>query len=472
MSGSSSSISVILDSQNEATSSNESLECGQRLSSPNVTLKEVSSNSSNLYSPWPSCTSTPNQTRRPKRTMFSDSISPVTENTRIPKKRRPEKSTMADVCEKLKALPYINDISIMNFAKTYKTDPLVTEYADTLLQLPHCCPIMPTEDLLFEHAETQLNFIVPNDLYVHITTNFISYCQLSYFKNNVVNATAEGKTMFNPKCDFFIPQFPLVPEQTLNDMTRAKKALVFHFQDYAVQGAQFTRELLLIRNFKAITSFLTESGITDTDIQCQMKHIFAKGYIRAKLEFVAQYNVKFIDWKKREDKVRHTLPFWRSQTIKVPPIQPFNRFAVSLAENIKASKVSFVSEDLKTEYTNFFHKSEAIVDNMRSAVQSRIQPSSVNGQTSSIPQQTDPQAIRSNTRGQSAKSAFSIRGISRRGQPRSGNFQGRGQRPPIHNSYRGITQPNKFKTRGMTRPYNNKNKTRESNGPEVNQLLD
>jgi len=193
----------------------------------------------------------------------------------------------------------------------------------------------------------------------------MSYFQLQYFQNNVVQATAEAKTMFNPKCDFFVPQFPLLPEKSLDDITRSKIAFVLLYQNSAVEGAQFTRELLLIRIIKDIRNFVNETSCKDVNTADAIKHIFSLGYMRAKIEFNLQYKIKNIDWGKREDKVRHTIPFWRKQTIKIPPTKPFNKYSVALAENIKTSKISFKSEELKDEYTKFFQNSEAVVKRMK-----------------------------------------------------------------------------------------------------------
>jgi hypothetical protein len=278
---------------------------------------------------------------------------------------------MVSVKDRLEDLDYINDLSALKFIDSYNSDPLVTEYINNLLEYPQCCPIVPSEEKILEYLDFPSTLVPPNELYVLLTTNFFSYFQVSYFKNNVQNATANGKTMFNPKCDFFMPQFPLVPEKVLNDMTRAKTAFVYHIQGYAVDGASFTRELLLLRNIKAIKDFVLSAEPGTLDTASHVKHIFSKGYVRAQLEFSNKYNVKNIDWNKREDKVRHTVPFWRKATIPVPPTTAYNKYAVSLSEDIRAGKISFRSEELKTEYRDFFSAPDAIISQMKSAVRNR-----------------------------------------------------------------------------------------------------
>jgi len=359
------SISIIYDSQCDSLLS---IECGQRMNTPNEKIE--SQTNSHIYSPAGTQTSTPNSNPRPKRTLFTDSLSPIESNTIIPKRHKSQTSNMSSTIESLQQLEYIKSLCILNYIKTYKSDPLVTEYIDSLLEYPEFCPIVPKEETIFEYADLKLNFDPPDELLVQVTTNFMSYFQLSYFKNHVVNATKEGKTMFNPKCDFFVPQFPLLPEQTLNDFTKAKKALVFHYQDYAVQGATFTKELLLIRIIKAIKDFVISSSPDSTDSNPHIKLVFSKCYLKSKVEFAKKYKIKNIDWTQRDDKVRHTVPFWRKQTIQIPPTKAVNKYAEALSEEIRAGKASFESKELKHEYMNFFDKPNSIIAEMNKIAQS------------------------------------------------------------------------------------------------------
>ena len=83
------------------------------------------------------------------------------------------------------------------------------------------------------------------------------------------------------------------------------------------------------------------------------------------MEFANKYNPKVIDWNYREDKVRHTIPYWRKNSIQIPPTKAYNKFAIALSEEIRAGKVSFDSEALKAEYENFFKKQTTIIEQMK-----------------------------------------------------------------------------------------------------------
>jgi hypothetical protein len=107
----------------------------------------------------------------------------------------------------------------------------------------------------------------------------------------------------------------------------------------------------------------------DPDTASHIKHIFSKGYMKAKVEFAKKYRIKAIDWSSRDDKVRHTVPFWRTKSIPVPPTEAYNKFALAISEDIRAGSTSFVSEELKMEYNNFFKKPEAIIANMKEKAQ-------------------------------------------------------------------------------------------------------
>jgi hypothetical protein len=366
--------SVVKDSELiEEYLSDSDIECGQKFSVSNFSFAQ-SDTSKDLFEATiienpefiPLDTSTPVKAKVPlsrKRKLRSspETSEPVTKLIKGPTTEAPTKMEAA-----LKSLPFIKEISILGFLSDYDSDPLVREYVDSVLALEGFCPKIPP----LETMETYLDFPaieqLPAEVAVSVIQNFMSYFQLNYFRHNVGSATANNVTLFNPKCDFYIPQFQLVPQQTLNKIHDSKKDFVIFVQDHALDGAEFTKELLLIRSVKLMKQhFKTKLEHTE-DVKEHVKASFASFYIKARMEFQKVFNVKNIDWEKREGKLKLTTPYWRKSDPHNPPTDAYNKYAVDIVSRILDGKESFDGNSVKLAYANSKVKSAEAVSHRSS----------------------------------------------------------------------------------------------------------
>jgi hypothetical protein len=345
-------------------------------------------------------------------------------------------------------LEYYNKLSIKNFIETYDSDVLVMEYVDKLLAFPTTPPIIPQES---EH-DLYLNFKpgcqFPDKCTIELVTNFISYFQLNYFRHNVGSAIGSKTTLFNPKCNFHIPQFPLVPKKTLSKMHECKEQFVIFTQDHALQGSEFTRELLLIRNIHILGSFLNSQVANERDLHNHILHFFMISYLKARTEFSKVFNIKVIDWGNKEGKARLTEPAWRKVSPEEPPIKAHNKYASSLVQRIVSGQESFQVNDVRNAYLESQKQSSEVIQKRKSefGIHDRDRPSDPQ---SSEPGTSSRGFVGNRAYARGRRSVQSNRNAPTRGYSHGRTFnRGRGAFQRISNSNRGAYQGTR--TRGQT----------------------
>lgn len=235
----------------------------------------------------------------------------------------------------LAALDPSLSLSIHGMADHYKTDPLVQEYVDIILDL-QIIPKLPRNP---EQENFNPTIPLPKDTFIPILTNLITYYQSLYFDKNLKAAEENQLGVFNFHTNFKIPSFNLLPMASLASMAALKVQFVKDTQKFARQGSQFTRELLMLRNFKIIQNKLGDD-IPLTTLQSHIRHYISVAVMRAHIEFLNSYNYKVTDWSKKKSKVILTEPGWRKQNPSIPPTQPANFYAKNVPSIVRKEDLS------------------------------------------------------------------------------------------------------------------------------------
>jgi len=232
-------------------------------------------------------------------------------------------------------------LSIYTLLEYYQTDPLVKEYIDNIADLK-IMPKLPSKEDLIQTNSFEPKLQLQKSDFIGITTNMMTYFQSLYFSKNLDAADKRNIGIFNPKFNFKIPAYDLLPMSSLAFMGKAKEDFVLQTQRLALDGAAFQRELLLLRNFNFIKGKL--DGLQNDDLEAHIKHFSNISIMKAQIEFTDKYKVKVIDWDSRDTKVTFSVPGWRKRK-EGPPIEPRNFCAKSLAKK-------FISEDLSATTTS------------------------------------------------------------------------------------------------------------------------
>ena len=261
------------------------------------------------------------------------------------------KINIADISESLLIHDSEKLLCIHKFVKSYTTDVLVTEYVDLFLK-NQVIPILPDTSVIEEWLMKESAREAETEVLSKLTTNFISYLQIKYFQNNTMNATAQKVHMFNPKSDFWIPQFTLLPLQSLEEFTELKKTFAICLQTSACKATDFSLQLILLRNIELIvTNSQSEDNLRD-----EIEYNLAIAYTKAMMEFTKEFKPKIIDWTVKKSKIRNSLPKWRTDDSKKPPAEPFNVYAKKIEKRYADGAEKTRGSEVKTELDNFLKK--------------------------------------------------------------------------------------------------------------------
>jgi len=182
-------------------------------------------------------------------------------------------------------------LSIYHYLSHLSSDPLVKEYMDILINIK-LIPRLPKD--FMEHSGTETTLILNNEDYIPLVTNMLSYFQSLYFSKNLSKAEENNVGLFNPKYNFKVPIYELMPLKALEFVTQCKVEFVTELQKLTLDGSQFTKELLMLRNFQIIKSKFPDTATLPT-IQKHILHYNSIAIMRAEPEFYDKYIVKDID---------------------------------------------------------------------------------------------------------------------------------------------------------------------------------
>lgn len=107
---------------------------------------------------------------------------------------------------------------IKNFLESYDNDPLVSEYVDKLCK-NIILPIPPDPDFMAECLSLKGFCGLTQVTKIDCLNDFCFFFQSIYFSHNVQGATDNSVALFNPKVNFNIPQFQLLPKVSLGSKT-------------------------------------------------------------------------------------------------------------------------------------------------------------------------------------------------------------------------------------------------------------
>ncbi|CAL8104160.1 unnamed protein product [Orchesella dallaii] len=296
-------------------------------------------------------------------------------STRQPQASSSSSSTSTDIQRMNENIIFLSELdpdknlSIWEYLKYVNKDPLVKEYME-IIKDSNFLPEEPMSDLLRDCHITP-PFELSSDIQCKVINNFSCYLKGDNFVTNVKGATEHEITLFQPITKFFIPQYSLLPGKVFEIFDQCKKMCVLGMQGAAVLGESFTKELLLLRNFKLIRDTVS-SQIGDEEERLEItKYFYLTLYTSTYVNYFKNKKVKNIVWSQKKSKTHGSLPKWRINKSE-PPTETKCKYAEKLTflvsqNKIKIDKVKVLS-DLDTFQTdvrksNTFFKNSKTSDN-------------------------------------------------------------------------------------------------------------
>lgn len=237
-------------------------------------------------------------------------------------------------------------------------DPVVAEYIANLLAI-NFIPQIPKNDpkaipsvLKCKLSSSTIETVIPLIMY---------YFQTRNFRNNIIEATANKKSVFNVNQRPFMPAFQFTPDQHLHKVTALKESFAMQLQGIHRESAEFISEFLIIRATKCIRDDI-KVHLTDTDeITTETQNQLCVLFLKCQIEFVHKFNIKNTDWELYTSKVNHTEPKWRKDDLS-PPTTMHNRYATALISKVHKGHEKLDTEVVKSEYENFLREGMDVVE--------------------------------------------------------------------------------------------------------------
>lgn len=239
------------------------------------------------------------------------------------KKVKPVVMTLDEKKEAISLIDINHQLAIYQYINMYHQDVMVKVFVDQVIEYK-ILPILPSCEILKEWLSHDNIPKISDSSMCLLVDNFMKYFRLKYFNNNISKATENGKAVFNPKNNFFIPEFNFLPLKCHQEMNEAKTKYVQEVQNASVRGTQFLIQTFVLRNIDIIMQFIvnTEKVELQSEKQRILEYTLATAYTTAKMAFAKEYQIKVIDWTSYESKGKDTLPKWRKETDNVEPPQP------------------------------------------------------------------------------------------------------------------------------------------------------
>ncbi len=190
----------------------------------------------------------------------------------------------------------------MEYLKDYSTDILVKEFIDAILET-EILPCLPDQSQVDQYLQVEPLLELSSQIMQSLINNFMAIFQTKYFMNQVTDATIANVELINPKTDFWMPQYALLPMKIHDRFNNLKRKFSMNYQQNAVLGVKFARELMIARNFMLIQNEVKKLNIADiSEAHDQIMFQFVIAMTKSTVEFGLEYNTKNIDWEKRKTK--------------------------------------------------------------------------------------------------------------------------------------------------------------------------
>ncbi|CAL8128633.1 unnamed protein product [Orchesella dallaii] len=228
------------------------------------------------------------------------------------------------------------NLSIWEYLEQENRDPLIKEYID-IVRDSNFLPEEPMSDLLRDSDFTP-SFELAQDIQCKVINNFSCYLKGDNFVTNVKGATEANITLFQPTTKFYIPQYSLLPGKVFETFDNCKKMCVLSMQSAAVLGQSFTKELLLLRNFKLLKDAVAlQLGDEDERLETT-KYFYLTLYTSTYVNYFKTKKVKNIVWSQRKGRTHGSVPKWRMNNSE-PPTETKCKFAEKLTSLVTQNKI-------------------------------------------------------------------------------------------------------------------------------------
>jgi len=263
-----------------------------------------------------------------------------------------KKLTDIDASETLEVFKYIH---------TVNSDPVVKDYVDKLLVVQFM-PTIPTQEEFKTLPEKKTVSSVTESCSAMVVSLLMYFLQSRYFSNNMGEAIKNKKSVINVKADLHMPGFRMMPETFFAKLTSLKQSFAIQVQSLSHDASMFFQEHLLIDCAHHFYKDL-KGKVNDEGLSAEITAHFDIHFVKAHTEFMKTFNIKDIDWKTFEDRVRYTCPLWRRRK-ESPPI-PQSFFAKNIVSRILEKKESFDPITVKKEFDEFMENGEACVQRIQ-----------------------------------------------------------------------------------------------------------
>jgi len=247
-----------------------------------------------------------------------------------------------DVASRFIIIPNIEELEITKYVKHIDSDPIVSEIVHFIVENPTFLPIAPDLKSMNKTLSFHPKVNLDNDTLKICMSNMFSYFEVCYFQNNLIKACEHDIALFSPTVGLHIPQFNVLAEFYFTRVTGIKQSMALQIQKITSETIKIQTELFFCRTLKAIIDDLSKKISTRDQIWEQhINHFLTVSYCKGKVEVFSVFPAKDIDWKTKQSKVRHTLPYWRKDNNGNTPEQTNNRFTQGIFRQIDQGILEF-----------------------------------------------------------------------------------------------------------------------------------
>jgi len=264
--------------------------------------------------------------------------------------------------EEVLAIDPCKNLSIHSFISDVEKDPVVREYVDKLLELQFFPAIPDVEKV--SSTEPVCDAEIPNNCHSEVIKMMMDFLRINYFRNNMAEATENGKTVINVHARLSIPCFQTLPYKTHEDMMKLRRSAALQIQTISADGSKFNAEFMCVRSAHLLLEEIKKQTDDNTLRQELTQHQFELHFYKASMEFAVKFNIKKIDWKVFISKVKLILPKWRKDEAPPPTSLP-NHYATEIVHRINRNEVKFDLDSVKTEFDDFIKGGEAAIERMK-----------------------------------------------------------------------------------------------------------
>lgn len=235
-----------------------------------------------------------------------------------------------------------------------KDDILVVEYVEKMKTI-NFIPDLPSADKICVTSTTTTT--ITKDTACAIANNFMCFFQTRYSRNNLLDAIANEKAVFNLYASLKVPCFQLTPQKHLDRTTAIKSSATTQIQFNATESLYFVSQLLFIRSAHLIWEEVKKTVVDPLLLKSEVQNHLNVHFVKSKMEFLRKFKVEIIDFSLYKSKLIHSESDWRRR--KAPPPQQVRSFyAKELSSRISAGKESFNAANVKQEFLAFMEEGQ------------------------------------------------------------------------------------------------------------------